>query len=68
MAANSPDGKLNLLKKIMRLTNVDNDKIKSDKYKFAIEPQGVCRCQCQYVETKAYKEIIEITTYYLGGG
>lgn len=23
--------------------------------------------QCQYVETKAYKEIIEITTYYLGG-
>lgn len=22
--------------------------------------------QCQYVETKAYKEIIEITTYYLG--
>lgn len=24
--------------------------------------------QCQYVETKAYKEIIEITTYYLGGG
>ena len=22
--------------------------------------------QCQYVETKAYKEIIEITTYYWG--